>query len=122
MPGRCPGFIACWPSQSFPDEMQNIPSGQDACCTVVLTLCGLDRLSCGALSPVGWDTNRFWVVFCWTQLQHRVFPQFLMFLGFITYPCQCFRIVLGSGDQESSHKSVKSSNYRNRGLLHELVL
>lgn len=52
MPGRCLGFIACCPSQGLPDEL-NIPSGQDACCAVVLTLCGLDRSSCGALSPVG---------------------------------------------------------------------
>lgn len=39
MPGRCSGFIACCPLEGFPDEMK-IPSGQDACCAVVLTCVG----------------------------------------------------------------------------------
>lgn len=86
VPGRCPGFIACCPSQGFPDERKTIPSGQDACCAVVLTLCGLDRPSSGALSPEGRDRDRFWVFFCWIQLQYRVFPQFFMFWVLLLFP------------------------------------
>lgn len=94
---------------------------------MVLTLCGLDRSSCGALSLVGWDRDRFWVFFfAGLNSSTRDFPQFLMFLGFISYPWAALVTVnaLGSCWALETCKAhlVKSSNYRTLGLLHELVL
>lgn len=85
VPGRCPGFVTCWPSQGFPDEMKNICSGQDACCIVVLTLCGLDRPSCGALSPVGWDRDRFWVLFLLGSTPAQGLPPVFHVPGFYSW-------------------------------------
>lgn len=72
VPGRCTGFIDCWSSQGFPDEMGSISwsenvvwwcllcAGKTPAVETCSPLCGAETCS-GGLS--------------WAELQHLAFPQ-----------------------------------------------
>lgn len=85
-------------------------------------LVGRCMLCCGA-DPVWAGQIQLWnlvtcgvgqrqvlgVFFCWAQLQHKGLPPIFNVPGFYFLPlgctcyCQCFRVMLGSGDLQSSH-------------------